>query len=56
MPFRYVVGKDGEPIMPPVSLHFLQTCSKAGDVETDKVQGMVDLIKKDSEKSLDDLF
>ncbi|KAJ4400932.1 hypothetical protein N0V91_008311 [Didymella pomorum] len=35
MPFRYVVGKDGEPVMPP---------------------GMVDLIKKDSEKSLDDLF
>ncbi|KAF3047301.1 hypothetical protein E8E11_008546 [Didymella keratinophila] len=35
MPFRYVIGKDGEPIMPP---------------------GMVDLIKKDSEKSLDDLF
>ncbi|KAF9693655.1 hypothetical protein EKO04_008324 [Ascochyta lentis] len=35
MPFRYVVGKNGEPIMPP---------------------GMVDLIKKDSEKSLDDLF
>ncbi|KAF2625586.1 DUF431-domain-containing protein [Macroventuria anomochaeta] len=35
MPFRYVVGKDGEPIMPP---------------------GMVELIKKDSEKSLDDLL
>lgn len=35
MPFRYVVGKDGEPVMP---------------------QGMVELIKKDSEKSLEDMF
>ncbi|KAF2399250.1 DUF431-domain-containing protein [Trichodelitschia bisporula] len=35
MPFRYVVGNDGKPIMP---------------------EGMVELIKKDSEKSIDDLF
>ncbi|KAF2732451.1 DUF431-domain-containing protein [Polyplosphaeria fusca] len=35
MPFRYVKGNDGRPIMP---------------------DGMLDLIKKDSEKSLDDLF
>lgn len=35
MPFRYIVGSDGLPIMPP---------------------GMVNLIKKDSEKSIDDLF
>ncbi|KAF2127333.1 DUF431-domain-containing protein [Dothidotthia symphoricarpi CBS 119687] len=35
MPFRYVKGKDGKPIMP---------------------KGMVDLIIKDSEKSLDDLL
>ncbi|KAF2204712.1 DUF431-domain-containing protein [Delitschia confertaspora ATCC 74209] len=35
MPFRYVIGKDGQPIMPP---------------------GMVDLIKKDSEKGLGDLL
>ncbi|KAF2466967.1 DUF431-domain-containing protein [Lindgomyces ingoldianus] len=35
MPFRYVLGKDGQPIMP---------------------EGMVDLIKKDSEKGLSDLL
>jgi len=35
MPFRYVKGKDGQPIMP---------------------EGMVDLIKKDSEKGFGDLF
>ncbi|KAH9876269.1 hypothetical protein J1614_004148 [Plenodomus biglobosus] len=35
MPFRYVQGEDGQPIMP---------------------KGMVDLIIKDSEKSLDDLL
>ncbi|KAF2266718.1 DUF431-domain-containing protein [Lojkania enalia] len=35
MPFRYVQGKDGQPIMP---------------------EGMVDLIKKDSEKGLGDLL
>jgi len=35
MPFRYVKGDDGKPIMP---------------------KGMVDLIIKDSEKSLDDLL
>jgi hypothetical protein len=33
MPFRYVVGKDGEPVMPPVSLQSLQTCSKDSDQE-----------------------
>ncbi|KAI0389538.1 DUF431-domain-containing protein [Xylariaceae sp. FL0594] len=35
MPFRYVKGSDGEPIMP---------------------EGMVDLIKKDADKSIDDLM
>ncbi|KAI1341431.1 DUF431-domain-containing protein [Xylariaceae sp. FL0016] len=35
MPFRYVEGKDGKPIMP---------------------EGMVDLIKKDADKSIDDLM
>ncbi|KAK1760618.1 SAM-dependent RNA methyltransferase [Echria macrotheca] len=35
MPFRYVKGADGKPIMP---------------------QGMVDLIKKDADKAIDDLF
>ncbi|KAI5922751.1 SAM-dependent RNA methyltransferase [Camillea tinctor] len=35
MPFRYVEGPDGKPIMP---------------------EGMVDLIKKDADKSIDDLF
>jgi len=35
MPFRYVKGKDGQPIMP---------------------EGMVDLIKKDSERGFGDLL
>lgn len=35
MPFRYVKGDDGQPIMP---------------------AGMVDLIKKDADKAVDDLF
>lgn len=35
MPFRYVKGEDGKPIMP---------------------NGMVDLIKKDADKAIDDLF
>lgn len=35
MPFRYVKGDDGKPVMP---------------------EGMVDLIKKDADKSIDDLF
>ncbi|ERS96649.1 protein-arginine N-methyltransferase SFM1 [Sporothrix schenckii 1099-18] len=35
MPFRYVKGDDGKPIMP---------------------EGMVDLIRKDSDKAIDDLF
>ena len=33
MPFRYVVGKDGEPIMPPVSLQSVQTPNKDSDPE-----------------------
>ncbi|KAI0472655.1 SAM-dependent RNA methyltransferase [Xylariaceae sp. FL0804] len=35
MPFRYVKGEDGKPIMP---------------------EGMLELIKKDADKSIDDLF
>ncbi|TGJ80355.1 hypothetical protein E0Z10_g8403, partial [Xylaria hypoxylon] len=35
MPFRYVKGDDGEPVMP---------------------EGMMDLIKKDADKSIDDLM
>lgn len=58
MPFRYVKGDDGEPIMPkvrpgrtshPQSLHF-----SSHDI-TDKPQGMVDLIKKDADQGIDDL-
>jgi ribosome biogenesis SPOUT family RNA methylase Rps3 len=33
MPFRYVVDKDGEPIMPPVSPQSLQTCSTDSDLQ-----------------------
>ncbi|KAK3392151.1 SAM-dependent RNA methyltransferase [Sordaria brevicollis] len=40
MPFRYVTDKDGKPIMPDAS----------------SFPGMVELIKKDSDKAIDDMF
>ena len=54
MPFRYVKGEDGNPIMPEVS-----TCLHvAWLVYTHKTnsQGMKDLIKKDADKAVDDLI
>ena len=58
MPFRYVKDADGLPVMPKVmksTSDFLDSISQ--DVLTDRLlQGMIDLIKKDSEKGFEDLL
>ena len=54
MPFRYVKGSDGKPIMPDVSL-LLYKMSIQLKADT-FCQGMVELIKKDADKSVNDLF
>ncbi len=62
MPFRYVKGADGKPVMPEVSafslitvlLSGLPTCMQAGYLILEK--GMIDLIKKDSEKGFGELL
>ena len=52
MPFRYVKGADGMPVMPKV-----RRPESRGAPYTDiAIQGMVDLIKKDADKAIDDLF
>jgi len=51
MPFRYVKGADGEPVMPEVFVLCLCAAALA-----DVVKGMVDLIKQDADKAIDDLF
>lgn len=58
MPFRYVKGDDGQPIMPKVSLRssFEHVTFQLEYLADLVLQGMVDLIIKDSEKSLDDLL
>lgn len=51
MPFRYVKDAQGEPIMPKVrDLPF------ALGLALTSLQGMVDLIKNDADKAVDDLF
>lgn len=55
MPFRYVRGDDGQPIMPTVCFA-LNYRGIENEPFADRFQGMVDLIKKDAEKSIDDLF
>lgn len=51
MPFRYVTGSDGQPVMPNVGIihGYLE-------LMLTEVQGMMELIKKDSEKGFGDLF
>lgn len=52
MPFRYVKDAQGEPIMPDVSI-----LRNDRDLDADQIlQGMMDLIKKDADKGVDDLF
>lgn len=51
MPFRYVRDGTGAPIMPKVSPSLAKyTFTKLTS------QGMVDLIKEDADKAIDDLF
>ncbi|KAK1445307.1 hypothetical protein CCUS01_12633 [Colletotrichum cuscutae] len=64
MPFKYVTDKDGQPIMPEVSFEiFPIPIPPLREVPGDEncatltsLQGMVDLIKKDADKAIDDLF
>ena len=53
MPFRYVKSEEGEPIMPDVS-DFIPSLLMLSTDQT--IQGMVDLIRKDSDKAIDDMF
>lgn len=54
MPFRYVRGEDGGPVMPEVSMY--TSLSLMFAVLMHFVQGMFELIKKDADKGLDDLL
>src|SRR5271170_8124168 len=51
MPFRYVKGADGQPIMPEAGI------MRKGKTlnRTDNVQGMLELIKEDADKGFEDL-
>lgn len=51
MPFRYVKGRDGQCIMPEVGGPDLISL-----IALTGMQGMIELIKKDSEKGFGDLF
>lgn len=53
MPFRYVQGPDKAPIMPEV-LRF--DCLFRSLLQINSSQGMMNLIKQDSDKSIEDLF
>ena len=55
MPFRYVKDAEGKPIMPQVSIHRAVPCITK-DLTDREMKGMIDLIKKDSEKSFGDLL
>ena len=68
MPFRYVKDKTGRPIMPDVSPLFflpvyiyLHTCNIYEDsydawIWLTPQQGMIDLVKKDADKSFEDFL
>lgn len=51
MPFRYVKDENGNPVMPKVRFEL-----KVLDDRLTRDEGMLDLIKKDSEKGFGDLF
>ena len=55
MPFRYVTDKDGKPIMPKVTSAQARNPTHPW-LRTDDLQGMVELIGKDGDKTLDDMF
>ncbi|KAL6415239.1 carboxypeptidase D [Ilyonectria robusta] len=54
MPFRYVKTEDGKPIMPKVQGS--PTCVVDGLNADRASQGMVELIQKDADKAVNDLF
>ncbi len=60
MPFRYVMDAQGKPVMPEVSdgqFFFLFLLHAKWVLGADPVsKGMIDLIKKDSEKGFGDLL
>ena len=51
MPFRYMKNEKGKPLMPNVSIRNLNPT-----ISEKLSQGMLELIQKDSEKGIDDLF
>jgi ribosome biogenesis SPOUT family RNA methylase Rps3 len=51
MPFRYVKGSDGKPVMPEVRKSHASLPKL-----TDQYQGMLELIRKDAEKGFGDLI
>ena len=56
MPFRYVRDAEGKPIMPQVSIDLGRHICVTRDLTNRELKGMVDLIKKDSEKGFGDLL
>ena len=56
MPFRYVKDANGQPIMPPVCSMYRPLYLYGVQNADYCSQGMVDLIKKDADKGVDDLF
>jgi ribosome biogenesis SPOUT family RNA methylase Rps3 len=56
MPFRYVKDPKGKPIMPKVSTVYILSKEKKNFLALTFSQGMFELIKYDSEKSLEDLL
>ena len=56
MPFRYVRDAEGKPIMPQVSIYLRRHIYVTRDLTNRELKGMVDLIKRDSEKGFGDLL
>lgn len=56
MPFRYVQGSDGQCIMPDVRECQITCVPAPCRTNGYLLQGMIELIKKDSEKGFGDLF
>ena len=56
MPFRYVKDAEGKPIMPPVRSYLGSPIRVTKDLTNRELKGMIDLIKKDSEKGFGDLL
>lgn len=56
MPFRYVKDAEGKLIMPQVSIYLCSPICVTKDLTNRELKGMIDLIKKDSEKGFGDLL